>query len=117
MKKTKEDKEIDEVQKLLNLKKKVTHKAGEDTENLIKKVIRVIKNNPKLQRDGCYGLGKTWAYALEDDAGNRVFINHAGLFGITEHDGRCIRAFFQEAPSLRNDKDQEAYIQGLIDSA
>lgn len=92
------------------------YSAGPDLEKLIVKVVSKIKGDKDLQSKCSFGPWKSDAYALEDAAGNHAFDDYPEWFDITEDDGHKIRGFFQHY-SLRNNKEQEAYIQSLCDSA
>ena len=93
-------------------------KASPELEDLIKKVVKSIKDVPeakKLYKDFSGDLlFELTASRLGNAVGNRVFNRHPSIFGITENEAGSIRAYFQEQCG---NSGFYPYMQKLIQSA
>jgi hypothetical protein len=91
-------------------------KANSEIEELIRKVALVSHNNsavkPYWDVDTTYHKYK--AYALEDAAGNHAFDDYPEIWGITKHEGHCLRAFFQSGLGCRNNTELRDYVESLL---
>jgi hypothetical protein len=91
-------------------------KADSDLENLIKKVILKVKTDPEAKQlyidfSGDFFFELTTS-RLENAAGNHAFDDHPEVFGITEHEGHCIRAYCQQ----NSGQEFRDYVQSVINS-
>ena len=88
-------------------------KAPVEIEGLIKKGVMVALRSALRS---LYNNDIITPERLEDAAGNHLFDDHFGLFGITENEGHQIRSYFQHY-SCRRSEEFKKYIQKLIDEA
>jgi len=80
-------------------------------ENLIKKIIRIFKQDRELSED-CLGLEGLTTLGLANAAGNHYFDDYPEKFCITEREGQLIRGYFQS--NKYDDKEVNDYIISLI---
>ncbi len=86
-----------------------------DIESLIIKVVKKSKEEAVWPYLKFYDY-KPKSHTLEDQAGNHAFDDYPEIFGITEHVGRCIRAFFQ-VHGCRCNKEVFDCVEKIIESA
>lgn len=93
-------------------------------EVIMKKVAEALKTNPKSleylfefggisNRKKVYGKWVATYMVWDCAAGNHLFDDHPELFGITKHEGHCIRAMFQNA-GFGSDESKEQVEKNLI---
>ena len=66
--------------------------VGEILERILKSI---YDDRSKLQRTGCDDKGLITARRIERAAGSNLFNDNPEWFGITEHEGRVVRTYFQ----------------------
>ena len=88
-----------------------------ELEELLKKVVRMAKNDPGLKTYLEFNEKYKENYkSLEDAAGNHAFDDYPDMFNITKQEGHTIRGFFQTY-SPRKYPELKDYLQKLIASA
>jgi hypothetical protein len=77
---------------------------------LLRKVFGVIKANAPIRDQIIHPKMKFDVMAWHNAAGNHWFDDHPELFDISQHEGHCIRAYFQQ-----EDYNNQSHVKELLD--